>query len=62
MTAHRNALNPLVRRPVGGRAVRHRLPPTRPDGVLFTGDPTKLESYPYFGADIHAVAEGRSWQ
>ena len=28
MSAHRNALNPLSRRPVGGRAVRHRLPST----------------------------------
>jgi len=26
--------------------------------VLFAGDPTKLESYSYFGTDIHAVAEG----
>ena len=25
---------------------------------MFTGDPTKPESYPYFGADIHAVADG----
>ena len=29
-----------------------------PDGRLFTGDVTKPESYPYFGADIHAVADG----
>ena len=29
------------------------------DGTLFTGaSPTKPESYPYFGADIHAVADG----
>ncbi len=26
---------------------------------LFTGDPTKLESYAYFGAPIHAVADGK---
>ena len=25
---------------------------------MFTGDPTKVESYPYFGADIHAAADG----
>ena len=25
---------------------------------MFTGDTNKLESYPYFGADIHAVADG----
>jgi len=29
-----------------------------PDGRLFTGDRAKPESYPYFGADIHAVADG----
>ena len=28
------------------------------DGTLFTGDQAKVESYPYFGADIHAVADG----
>lgn len=26
---------------------------------VFTGDPTKLESYKYFGAPIHAVANGK---
>jgi Peptidase family M23 len=26
---------------------------------LFTGDPTKLESYKYFGAPIHAVGDGK---
>jgi len=28
------------------------------DGRLFTGDQAKLSSYPYFGAEIHAVADG----
>jgi murein DD-endopeptidase MepM/ murein hydrolase activator NlpD len=28
------------------------------DGKLFAGDQAKVESYPYFGADIHAVADG----
>jgi murein DD-endopeptidase MepM/ murein hydrolase activator NlpD len=28
------------------------------DGGVLTGDRTKLDSYPYFGADIHAVADG----
>jgi hypothetical protein len=28
------------------------------DGRLFTGDQAKLSSYAYFGADIHAVADG----
>ena len=29
-----------------------------PDGRLFTGDQAKVESFPYFGADILAVADG----
>ena len=29
-----------------------------PGGRMFAGDKTKPESYPYFGADIHAVADG----
>ena len=58
MSAHRTALNPLS----GGlwAAERYAIDylQLQPDGVLFTGDPTKLESYSYFGTDIHAVAEG----
>src|SRR6185436_14376486 len=58
MSAHRNAVNPLS----GGlwAAERYAIDylQLQPDGVLFTGDPTKLESYSYFGTDIHAVAEG----
>ena len=58
MTAHRNALNPLS----GGLWAAERFAidyiRLRPDGGMFTGDATTLESYPYFGADIHAVADG----
>lgn len=58
MTAHRNALNPLS----GGLWAAERFAidyiQLRPDGTLSTGDVTKVESYPYFGADIHAVADG----
>src|SRR6476660_5811057 len=58
MSAHRNALNPLS----GGlwAAERYAIDylQLQPDGVLFAGDPTKLESYSYFGTDIHAAAEG----
>ena len=28
------------------------------EGRLFTGDQAKLSSYPFFGAEIHAVADG----
>ncbi len=58
MTAHRNALNPLS----GGlwAAERYAIDyvQLKPDGTMTTGDITKVESYPYFGADIHAVADG----
>ncbi len=58
MTAHRNALNPLS----GGLWAAERFAidyvQLSPDGTMVKGDITKPESYPYFGADIHAVADG----
>jgi len=58
MTAHRNALNPLS----GGLWAAERFAidyiQLRADGTMVSGDPGKLDSYPYFGADIHAVADG----
>lgn len=58
MTAHRNALNPLS----GGLWAAERFAidyvQLRPDGTMVNGDPSKLESYSYFGVDIHAVADG----
>jgi hypothetical protein len=58
MTAHRTALNPIS----GGlwAAERYAIDyvQLQADGTMFTGDISKLESYPYFGADIHAVADG----
>lgn len=58
MTAHRMALNPL-----NGSlwaAERYAIDYVRlaPDGTLLRGDPANLASYPYFGADVHAVADG----
>jgi hypothetical protein len=59
MTPHRMALNPLN----GQLWVAERFAidyvQLLPDGRLFNGDKTKRESYPGFGADIHAVADGR---
>jgi hypothetical protein len=59
MTPHRMALNPLN----GQLWVAERFAidyvQLLPDGRLFNGDKTKPESYPGFGADIHAVADGR---
>jgi hypothetical protein len=58
MTAHRNALNPLS----GGLWAAERFAidyvQLSPDGTMADGDVAKLDSYPYFGADIHAVADG----
>jgi hypothetical protein len=56
--AHRGAVNPLS----GGLWAAERFAidylQLSPDGTMFTGDIGKPESYPYFGADIHAVADG----
>jgi Peptidase family M23 len=58
MTAHRNAMNPLS----GGLWAAERFAidyvQLQPDGMMTTGDVSKLESYPYFGAGIRAVADG----
>ena len=58
MGAHRGAVNPLS----GGLWAAERFAidyvQLSPDGTVFTGDKSKPESYPYFGADIHAVADG----
>jgi hypothetical protein len=59
MTPHRMALNPLN----GQLWVAERFAidyvQLLPDGRMFSGDKTKPESYPGFGADIHAVGDGR---
>ncbi|GAB5896651.1 MULTISPECIES: M23 family metallopeptidase [Mycolicibacterium] len=58
MTAHRMALNPI-----NGKiwaAERFAIDYVQLDAQnrLFTGEAAKVESYPYFGAEIHAVADG----
>ncbi|MCP9272375.1 M23 family metallopeptidase [Mycolicibacterium arenosum] len=58
MTAHRMALNPI-----GGQlwaAERFAIDYVQlsDDDTIYAGDRTKPESYPYFGADIHAVGDG----
>jgi hypothetical protein len=58
MTAHRMALNSLNGKLWGAERFAIDFVQLQPDGRLFTGDRTKLESYPYFGADIHAVGDG----
>jgi hypothetical protein len=59
MTAHRMALNPLNGQLWAAERFAIDYVQLLPDGRLFNGDNTKPESYPGFGADIHAVSEGR---
>ena len=58
MTAHRIALNALDGALWGAERFAIDYVQLGADGLLFTGDQTKPESYPYFGADIHAVSDG----
>ena len=59
MTPHRMALNPLNGQLWAAERFAIDYVQLLPDGRLFNGDETKPESYPGFGADIHAVADGR---
>jgi peptidase M23-like protein len=58
MTAHRMAVNPLNGQLWAAERFAVDYVQLSPDGTVFSGDPTKPESYPYFGADVHAVADG----
>ena len=58
MTPHRMALNGLNGKYWAAERFAIDYVQMQPDGRLFTGDKAKLESYAYFGADIHAVADG----
>jgi hypothetical protein len=58
MTAHRMALNPLNGELWAAERFAIDYVQLSPDGTLFHGDVSKPESFPYFGADIHAVADG----
>ncbi|MCV7225692.1 M23 family metallopeptidase [Mycolicibacterium komossense] len=58
-TAHRMAANPINGKIYLAERFAIDYVQLTPDFRLFNGDPTKLESYPYFGAPIHAVADGK---
>lgn len=58
MTAHRMALNPLNGQLWAAERFAIDYVQLSPDGTAFSGDASRPESYPYFGADIHAVADG----
>jgi hypothetical protein len=59
MTPHRMALNPLNGQLWAAERFAIDYVQLLPDGRMFNGDKTKPESYPGFGADIHAVSDGR---
>jgi hypothetical protein len=58
MGAHRMAMNPLNGQLWAAERFAIDYLQLGPDGRIFTGDKTKPVSYPCFGADIHAVADG----
>lgn len=61
MTPHRMALNPIDGKFWAAErfAIDYfQLDQLDPDGRIFHGDKADPQNYPYFGADIHAVADG----
>jgi hypothetical protein len=58
MTAHRMAMNPLDGSLWAAERFAIDYVQLSEDGTIYHGDRSKPESYPYFGADIHAVADG----
>lgn len=58
MGAHRMALNPIDGELWAAERFAIDYVQLNPEGRLFTGDQGRIDSYPYFGADILAVADG----
>ncbi|MGV0744103.1 M23 family metallopeptidase [Mycolicibacterium sp. XJ870] len=58
MSAHRMALNPINGKIWAAERFAIDYVQLSKDWKLFTGDRAKVESYAFFGADIHAVADG----
>ena len=58
MTAHRMAMNPLDGNLWAAERFAIDYVQLSADGTIFAGDRSRPESYPYFGAPIHAVADG----
>lgn len=58
MTPHRMAITPLNGALWAPERFAIDYVQLAGDGTLFTGDRAKVESYPYFGADVRAVADG----
>ena len=58
MGAHRMAVNPISGDLYAAERFAIDFVQMTSDRTLFHGDKTRLISYPYYGADIHAVADG----
>lgn len=58
MTAHRMALNPIDGQLWAAERFAIDYIQLDPTGRMYTGDESRLESYPYFGTDILAVGDG----
>lgn len=59
MTPHRMAVNPLNGQLWAPERYAIDYVQLTPDGRLFNGNRGDLLGYPYFGADVHAVADGQ---
>jgi hypothetical protein len=58
MTSHRMAVNPLNGQLWAPERYAIDYVALTPDGRLFSGDKGDLASYPFYGVDVHAVADG----
>ncbi|MBU8818963.1 M23 family metallopeptidase [Mycolicibacterium goodii] len=58
MSPHRMALNPINGKLWAAERFAIDYVQLGPDGRIFTQNKAAVESYPYFGADVHAVADG----
>src|SRR6202022_3005593 len=58
MSAHRMAANPINGQLWGAERYAIDFVQTTAEGRLYNGDKAKVDSYPYYGADVTAVADG----
>lgn len=58
MTSHRMAMNPINGELWAAERFAIDYLQLAEDGTVFRGEPTRNESFPFYGADVHAVADG----
>ncbi len=58
ISGHRGALNPINGKTWVAERFAIDYLQLMPDGKLFSGAPSDLAGYPYYGTDVHAVADG----